>query len=107
MNLVKASGTIGNYIFRSTLPSGTSKIEFTLIVESNTMKDSKTNKKQVSYVNCQAFGKTAVGLSKVVANGRQLNITKGELKTTFKQTDDKADYRTSIIVQEFLFKATS
>lgn len=104
MNSVKASGSIGKYIRQSKLPSGIPKIEFVLIVESNYLKNNKSGNNQISYVSCQAFGNTALGLSNIVKEGKPLTINKGELATAWKTVGDEQVPKIVITVQEFLFK---
>lgn len=104
MNSVKASGSIGKFIKQSKLPSGVPKIEFVLIVESNYLKNNKTGNNQISYVSCQAFGATALGLSNIVKEGKALTINKGELATAWRTVGDEQVPRIVITVQEFLFK---
>lgn len=102
MNNVSLIGRLTRDIELKYTQGGTAMARFTLAVDRQ-FKNKETGEREVDFINCQAWGKTAEIMSNHLGKGRQVGVT-GEIRTgSYEKSDGQKVYTTDVNVNNFTF----
>ena len=101
MNNVNLIGRLTRDIELKYTQGGTAMARFTLAVDRQ-FKNKETGEREVDFINCQAWEKTAEIMSNHLGKGRQVGVT-GEIRTGSYEKDGQKVYTTDVNVNNFTF----